>query len=200
MLKISRPEEHALRLVMSLARDPAQRTLGELAARERLPEPTVAKLLARLRDGGLVAAVRGRRGGYELARPAAAVSVAAVLAALRVPVLAMSACHGREGDGGPCPRLGDCGLRPVWRHLERQVAAVLERLTVSDLLQAESNMAGQVAALWPAEGALDTAPPPTAAAAAGGAPRRPHKTERRPARSAGPARARRAPSEGAEAP
>ncbi len=199
MLKISRPEEHALRLLMSLARDPAQRTLGELAVRERLPEPTVAKLLARLRDGGLVAAVRGRRGGYELAKPPAAVSVAAVLAALRVPVLAMSACHGREGDGGPCPRLGDCGLRPVWRHLERQVAALLERLTVADLLQAESSMTEQVAALWPAGGALDEASLLAAPAAVGGAPRRPHEPERRPVRPAGLARSRRAPGEGVEA-
>lgn len=91
-MKISKAEDQSLRLSTCLARAAVQLTLADLAARENLPEPTVAKLLSRLRQGDVVVAARGRHGGYELARPAAHISVAAVLQALGRPLL--------DGGGG----------------------------------------------------------------------------------------------------
>ena len=63
-MRVTRAEEQAIRLAIRLARDGDQRTLQELSAEEGLPEPTVAKVLAELRDAGLVRAIRGRKGGY----------------------------------------------------------------------------------------------------------------------------------------
>ena len=80
-MKISKPEEQAMRLVMRMATHADQATLGELSALERLPEPTVAKLLGRLRQGGIVEVQRGRNGGYVLALPPAEITVAAVIRA-----------------------------------------------------------------------------------------------------------------------
>jgi len=151
MLRITKTEEHALRLVMRLARRGVQQTLAELAGAELLPEPTVAKLLGRLREGGIVAAQRGRHGGYGLAAAAHEISVAQVLRALRVPVLATHTCNGGRPAVDPCPRLADCGLRAVWEHLETSVTGLLERITVRDLLQAEAGMRDRVAALWAEE-------------------------------------------------
>ena len=76
MFRISKAEEQALRLTMRLASVGTQQTLGELAEAERLPEPTVAKLLGQLKRGGVVEAVRGRRGGYVLADQPAMISAA----------------------------------------------------------------------------------------------------------------------------
>jgi Rrf2 family protein len=148
MLRFSKPEEHALRLVMALAREGGQRTLAELAGGERLPVPTVAKLLGRLRDGGVILALRGRNGGYELRVSPGELSVAEVLGAVGMPLLPRHECLAPGHLG--CPRLDDCGLRAIWEHLEAQVSSVLRRVTVADLMQAEEQVHARVAALWPA--------------------------------------------------
>ena len=44
--------------------------LSEIATAEGIPGPFLERILARLRDGGLVKATRGVSGGYELARSA----------------------------------------------------------------------------------------------------------------------------------
>jgi DNA-binding IscR family transcriptional regulator len=97
----------------------------------------------------LVAAARGRRGGYELALPPDRINVAQVLQALGVPAVTRQSCDGGQRAAQPCPRLGDCGLRSVWRHLEERVTHVLERVYVVDLLRAEHGMSAHLAALWP---------------------------------------------------
>lgn len=149
MLRITKAEEHALRLIMRLARQSDQRTLAELSAQELLPEPTVAKLLGRLREGGLVVAQRGRHGGYGLALPPARISVAAVLTALKRPLVSSHTCQDGRRAVEPCPRLADCGLRPVWAHVEAQITDLLSGITVADLLQAEGRVRDRIATLWP---------------------------------------------------
>ena len=79
MFRVTRAEEQAVRLTMRLATEGCQKTLGELAVEENLPEPTVAKLLGMLRRGGVVQAVRGRHGGYVLAGAPETISAGAVI-------------------------------------------------------------------------------------------------------------------------
>src|SRR3546814_16633085 len=59
---------------------------ADTAAATGLPGPTVAKIMARLAKGGLLASQRGARGGYRLAQPAAATTVAAIITALDGPI------------------------------------------------------------------------------------------------------------------
>ena len=75
-MKVSKSEEYGIRLVMSLAADGGQLTIRELAAEEALPDTTVAKVIGRLRQAGLVEAARGRNGGYSLTRSAGEITLA----------------------------------------------------------------------------------------------------------------------------
>ena len=136
-MKISKAEEQALRIAARLAREGGQQTLAGLAALEHLPEATVAKLLARLRKGGLVLAVRGRHGGYVLARPGTEISAADVIRALGRPVLEGSGCSTEDPNDPACPHLGNCGLRSVWKHLAVRVSSVLEGMSLEDLGRSE---------------------------------------------------------------
>ena len=52
---------------------------AELAAETGLPVPTVQKLVSKLSAAGLLRSVRGAGGGLQLARPAAAISVADIV-------------------------------------------------------------------------------------------------------------------------
>jgi Rrf2 family protein len=148
-MKITKVEEQGLRLALALARSDGRATLAELARSERLSIALAAKILAKLRMGGVIRAVRGRNGHYELAAEAAAISVARVLRALETSLV--RGCFNTRPclDESICPHGGDCSLRPVWRHLEIQVTGVLEQLSLSDLLREEGAVRQQVVGLWP---------------------------------------------------
>ena len=74
-MKISAQEEYGLRCLMRLAQaeEGHSLTLPEVAAAEGLSVPYVAKLLAVLRQAGLIDSARGRTGGYRLAKAPAEV-------------------------------------------------------------------------------------------------------------------------------
>ncbi len=151
MLRITKAEDQAVRLVMQLADSRRQMTLGQLAECEGLPEPTVAKLLGQLRRGGVVSAIRGRHGGYILAGEPENISAAQVLRALGSEPAPDHHCVADPKSAGDCPRTADCGLRAVWRHLQTQVASLLEKTSIADLLHVEKRVGGQLEQLWPAE-------------------------------------------------
>jgi len=132
-MKIMKTDEQALRISTCLARRGGQMTQAEIAEAERLPQPTVTKLLSLLRRGGVVRTVRGRHGGYELARPADRISVADVMTSLGRPLLEGSDCSPRDPLDDVCPHAGDCGLRSVWQTLADRIARVLDGTTLADL-------------------------------------------------------------------
>jgi Rrf2 family iron-sulfur cluster assembly transcriptional regulator len=149
-MKISKAEEQAMRLAVRLASEGRQMTLADLARLERLPEPTVAKLVAKLRRGGVVTAVRGRNGGYELAGPPEEVDVASVIRSLGKPLLDGASCSVSGPQDANCPHLANCGLRSMWHHLESRLGAVLERTTLADLCRDETLVAHDLTERWPA--------------------------------------------------
>ena len=74
-MRVTTWTEYSLIISLHLARHAAAEgdrvAARELAEAERLPPDYVEQILLRLRRAGLVASVRGARGGYYLARPAA---------------------------------------------------------------------------------------------------------------------------------
>jgi len=133
-MRVSKAEEYGIRLVASLASTGGQLTTRELAQREGLPEPTVSKVVSRLRRAGLVEASRGRRGGYTLARPAAELSLDRVVEACSERSFDRSFCARMTPTGQDCVHAHRCGLKPVWRNLEAVIASFLARVTVADVL------------------------------------------------------------------
>lgn len=148
MFRVTKAEEQALRLIMRMAVLAQQVTLSELAEHEELPEPTVAKLLGMLRRHDVVSAVRGRHGGYVLATRPGAISAAQVIGAVGNGSAFGYPC--RDGEDPPdCPRTDDCGLRPMWQHLEDRVTEVLQQTTIDDLLKREAAAGRDLNELWP---------------------------------------------------
>jgi Rrf2 family protein len=146
-VKVSKSEEYGLRLVMTLATDGGQLAIRELAEREGLPEATVAKVIGRLRRARLVEAVRGRRGGYTLSRPASDVTLAEVVAAFDDALVTSDFCRRMTPGEADCVRSGSCTLRPVWRGLTAVIGDFLSRITVADLIS--GNAVGAAPAFVP---------------------------------------------------
>ena len=146
-MRLSKGEEYGVRLAMSLATAGRQVTVGELAERESLPEPTVAKVLSNLRRGGVVEASRGCQGGYELANAPEETSVRSILRAMDGPLFEGSFC---QQDEASCVHQGTCSLLPVWQQLEVLIDSYLERISLAELVS------GRVSARMP----VAIAPPP----------------------------------------
>jgi Rrf2 family protein len=145
-MKITSQEEYGLRCLLRLARVESGRslTIPEIANFEGLSIPYVAKLLAILRQGGLIDSVRGRAGGYRLASQPSEIHLGAVLMALGEPLFDEPQFCGKhpgtETSDGKCVHLGTCTLRELWNTLENWVREALDRITLADLLQHEGQI------------------------------------------------------------
>jgi Rrf2 family protein len=136
-VKVTRGEEQALRLIAAMARAESQITLTELSIAENMAEPTIAKLMGKLRTAGIVKAVRGRKGGYILNRDPSEIYMSEVMRSLGRPLLEGIDCTPENPRDDECPHNSDCGLRSVMNRLESYMAAVLEKVSIEDMMMPE---------------------------------------------------------------
>jgi Rrf2 family protein len=144
-MKITSQEEYGLRCLLRLAsaEDGHSLTIPEIAAAEGLSPPYVAKLLAVLRHAGLIESVRGRAGGYSLARSPSEITLGTVMGALGEPLFddpGYCERHAGTETDGSCVHRGACTLRALWQTLEQWMRHTLNQLTLADLLQSEHQL------------------------------------------------------------
>jgi len=140
-MKLSTQEEFGLRCLVQLGREAgASLTIAELAQREGISVPNVAKIMRGLRKGGLVKSTRGQAGGYTLARAPETISIGEVLATLGGRIFDAQFCERHAGIEALCMNLGDCSIRPVLRQLQDVIDQVLGRLTLQSLLGSEGQV------------------------------------------------------------
>ena len=80
-MRLSARVDYALRAMSELAAANAPRTVEQLSEAQRLPNKYLEAILGELRRTGLLRSQRGPEGGYRLARPAEAISIADVIRA-----------------------------------------------------------------------------------------------------------------------
>lgn len=105
----------------------ARVSASELAAETGLPHPTVQKLVSKLSTAGLLRSMRGAGGGLQLARPAAAITLADIIEAVEGPI-ALAACV--EGD---CALDHDCRVRPHWPAVNAALRGALAGIPLTQL-------------------------------------------------------------------
>src|SRR6266446_5777399 len=104
-MRLTAQEEYGLRCLLQVARQPDTAvTTPEIAEREGLSNAHVHKLMRLLRRGGMVKSVRGRKGGYQLARPAEQINVGAALASLGDSLSSTEFCGEHAGNERTCVR------------------------------------------------------------------------------------------------
>jgi len=105
--------------------------LSEIAARQHLPVAYLEQLFGKLREANLVVSVRGRSGGYRLARPAQEIVVADVLVAVEEPTR-MTRCKG--GDAPGCVGETRCLTHGLWSALGRHIHGFLAGVSLADVV------------------------------------------------------------------
>lgn len=104
---------------------------AELAAETGLPVPTVQRLVSKLTAAGLLRSVRGVGGGLQLARPAAAITVADIVEAVEGPI-ALTACV----DHVECDFETGCSMKPHWPIINAKLRGALAEITLNHLRNA----------------------------------------------------------------
>ncbi len=125
MISVTTKSPYALKALAELARSGGSTTpvpLGDLARRRDIPVQFLEQLFATLRRAGLLRSQRGVKGGYAFARDPAAITVLEVVELLDGP-------FGRDAEG-------------VLADAASAARAVLERVTVADVVEREAREAG----------------------------------------------------------
>lgn len=141
-MRVTAQEEYGLRCLVQVASSPPTEpmTLPTIAQREGMSVPHVAKLMAALRQAGLVESVRGRSGGYVLSRPADQISVLDVMTGLGEQLFDSDYCERYHGvEDKACVHVNGCSIRSVWSRVETLVSDVLRRTSLADLLRYEES-------------------------------------------------------------
>lgn len=105
--------------------------LSAIAERQQISLAYLEQLFLKLRRARLVDSARGRSGGYRLARAAASISVAEIMAAVEEGVR-MTRCHGEAAT--PCMAGRRCLTHGLWDALGEQIATFLGSISLADVI------------------------------------------------------------------
>ena len=108
---------------------------AELASETGLPVPTVQKLVSKLTAAGLLRSMRGAGGGLQLARPAAAITLADIIEAVEGPI-ALTACI----EAGDCAVDHSCAVKPHWPIVNAALRGALADISLTRLAQTTTTM------------------------------------------------------------
>ncbi len=112
-MNLTSRSRYALKIMMDLARYGAEQPLvrrSEIASRQGIPTDYLDQIMVKLRAGNLVESIRGRSGGYKLARPADDISMWDLFSSVEesmIPVECIS-------SGQACDFESSCSSRDAW--------------------------------------------------------------------------------------
>jgi Rrf2 family protein len=138
-MKLSKRGEYGLRalidlgLAHELGRDLLQ--LSELAESEKIPIKFLEQILLDLRQGGFLESVRGKYGGYRLARPAREIFAGQVVRFLDGPLAPIGCVSQTAYERCTCPDEAHCGLRMLMLDVRNAIANILDRYTLADVVE-----------------------------------------------------------------
>ena len=135
-MMISTRGRYALRFLVDLAENQkgGYITLKESADRQEISEKYLESIVKDLVKARLIEGLRGKGGGYRLARPADEINVLEVLRSTEGPLIPV-ACL--EEGSRPCLRADACRTLPLWEGLNKVVSEYLGGFTVQDLIKTE---------------------------------------------------------------
>lgn len=131
-MKLSVKSDYAARAVLGLARhypETAALRMETVAEEQGVPPKFLPQILLELKARGIVRSVRGKEGGYLLARAPAEITLGDVLRAVEGPLLEAPAT---DHSGGP-PE-----LKRAWQQLQQALEQTSDSITFQKLLEESS--------------------------------------------------------------
>jgi Rrf2 family protein len=139
-MEISRRTDYGVRVILDLATLPRDERAStqEIADRQNIPGPFLAKIISQLSLSGLVTTYRGAGGGVKLARPASRINLLQVIEALDGPVR-LNRC---VISPGLCPQDEHCPVHDIWAQAQADLTNLLGLTTFDELAAAARQKTG----------------------------------------------------------
>ena len=132
-MKISTRGRYAIRVMLDLAEHNTGEyiPLMDIAKRQEISEKYLEAIVSTLSKNGYVLALRGKGGGYRLAKSPEKYTVGSILK-LAEGSLAPVACL--DDDPNQCPRAAECKTLKMWEGLYQMIEDYFDGITLEDLI------------------------------------------------------------------
>jgi Rrf2 family cysteine metabolism transcriptional repressor len=143
---LSQKSQYAVRAVFELAKRQGSGPVKTscIAQAQCIPSRFLENILGELRQAGVVESVRGKEGGYLLARNLGQFSVGEVIRLMQGP-LSVVDCTGvgdASGPGRECALRPGCVLLPVWEKAHGAMMEAFDETSFEDLVDQERAASG----------------------------------------------------------
>ncbi len=135
MMLISTKGRYALRVLIDMAEHSGNDyiKLKDIAERQEISEKYLESIVKQLVSNKILTGLRGKGGGYKLAKTPDEIVVGDVLR-LMEGSLAPVACL----EDKPCPRVAECRTLEFWRGLDETIRRYADSFTVADLMRTDN--------------------------------------------------------------
>ncbi len=142
-MKLTAYSNYALRsLQLAALRAPERIKVDDVVRAHGLARPHIVKVVHQLGRAGFLETLRGRGGGFRLARPAEAIVIGDVVRLTEGP-LDLVECFNPEQN--TCPLIGICKLSRALQKATRAFMAVLDDLTLADIAANKGELLARIA-------------------------------------------------------
>ncbi|HOO93896.1 MAG TPA: Rrf2 family transcriptional regulator, partial [Opitutales bacterium] len=138
-MKISKKGEYGLRAMINLA---LAHELGrecvsasDLATADNLPLKFLEQIFVALRQAGYVDTIRGKSGGYKLAKNASAITMGELVRLLDGPLAPIPCASKTAYEPCSCPDEDHCGLRMLMIDVRNAISNILDRYTLAQIVE-----------------------------------------------------------------
>lgn len=141
-MKLTGYSNFALRsLQLAALRAPRLTRVEEVARAHNLSRAHITKIVHELGRAGYIETVRGRGGGFRLARPAELITVGEVVRLTEGP-FELVECFNPSSN--TCPLIGLCHLSAKFHEATRAFLAVLDGVTIADIAANRSQLLARI--------------------------------------------------------
>ena len=132
-MMVSTKGRYALTVMVDLAKNESGGyvSLADIAERENLSMKYLESIISILNKGGMLLSLRGKNGGYKLAREPKDYSINEILL-LTEGTLAPVNCIMQ--DGVQCDKAATCSTLPLWAGLDKVIEGYLSDITLEDVI------------------------------------------------------------------
>ena len=130
---VSTKGRYALRVMIDRAEHQADGfiPLKVIAERQEISEKYLENIIKLLVRAKLLTGVRGKGGGYRLAKAPEQYTVESIL---RITEDSMAPVSCLDANADACSRSAECRTLPMWRGLDKLITEYFENITLADLM------------------------------------------------------------------
>lgn len=145
-MKISAKARYSLRILLDIALNETPdhpRLMKEICEAQGLPEKFTSRLVIPLREQGMIHSLRGKSGGFRLAKSPTDITLLAILEAIQGPIALVDCITSRKG----CARTAACPAQLIWADVNTAVRNALAAITLETVINRFAGMKDIPAAL-----------------------------------------------------